>query len=58
MNEDVKQLAKLNQVPLWKVATGLGVADTTFSRWLRKELSDTKKQEIIRIINELKEKED
>lgn len=56
-NKDIRKLARVNDIPLWKIANGLGITDSTFSKWLRKELSDTKKQEIILIINELKEKE-
>lgn len=57
LNQDVRNLAKDNNIPLWKIADGLGITDSTFSKWLRKELSDETKQKVIEIVNKLKEKE-
>ena len=42
----------------WQVADKIGIANTNFSRLLRKELSDEKKAEIRVIIEELKRGEE
>ena len=38
----------------WEVAGALGVSATTFSRWLRFEMTPSKKEEVIKAINELR----
>jgi len=43
-NEAVRMAAKQAGVKLWEVADYCGVADTTFSRQMRKELSEEKQQ--------------
>jgi hypothetical protein len=53
-NLDIRQQIKDSGLPLWAVADHLGIADTTFSKWLRKELPDQKKQEIVKAIEEIK----
>ena len=52
-NQDIKMKAKRNNVKLWEVADKLGIADTTMSRWLRKELPTDKKQAMLDIINQI-----
>lgn len=54
-NNDIKLLAAGAGVKLWQIAKELNVRDDSFSRKLRKELSDDEKQRIFNIINELKE---
>jgi hypothetical protein len=49
-NLDVRQAAKANGVPLWRIAEGLGVVDATLSRWLRHELSAEKKAKAMEVI--------
>ena len=53
MNQDIKQKAKEAGVKLWRVADKLGITDGTFSRKLRKELSQEEKSRIFGIIDEL-----
>lgn len=38
---------------MWRVAERLGIADSNFSRMLRYEISEDKKAEIFKIIDEL-----
>lgn len=52
-NQDVRRAAQAAGVKLWQIADELGIMDTSFSRMLRKELSDEKKAEIFGIIEKL-----
>ena len=51
--EDIKNIAKKNNVCLWKIADELGITDNSFSRKLRKELSPETKSQIKEIIKKL-----
>lgn len=53
VNKDIKTKAKKKGVLIWEIADRLGIADTTMSRKLRKEIPDNEKQEIFKIIDEL-----
>ena len=52
-NKEIKEYIKSRNVPMWRVAERLGIADSSFSRMLRIELSEEKKAEIRVIIDEL-----
>lgn len=52
-NEDIKR-AK-GSVPNWLIAEKLGIHENSFYRLLRQELSKEKKEEILRIIDKLKQ---
>ena len=52
-NKDIKTTAKTKGIKLWEIADKLGIADTTMSRWLRKELPQDKKQKIFNIIDQI-----
>ena len=53
LNKDIKVKARESGVLIWEIADRLGIADTTMSRKLCKELPDSEKQEIFKIIDEL-----
>jgi len=53
-NTDIRQLAKNSGVYLWQIADRVGIADTNFSRKLRRELPEKEKVRIRQIINDLK----
>lgn len=53
MNQDIKIRASEANVKLWKIAEALGIADTTFSKRLRKDLPQEEKERIFSIIKEL-----
>ena len=55
VNRDIRLEAAGAGVKLWQVAESLGIADTSLSRLLRKELPQAKKQEIEEIIKQLVE---
>ena len=49
-NDDIRYAAKKAGVTLWAVAERLGIADTTFSRKLRKELPQAEKDRVMQAI--------
>lgn len=55
-NTDVRTTAKEKKVRFWEVAEYLKISEPTMTRKLRKELPDSEKQEIIKIIDELSAK--
>lgn len=52
-NKDVREYAKIHSVKLWQIANKLHINDGNFSRKLRTELTEDKKAEIFKIIDEL-----
>lgn len=52
-NTDIRNAAGSHGLKLWQIATELGMADSTFSRLLRKELPAEKKAEILAVIDRL-----
>ncbi len=52
-NEEIRR-AK-GSVPNWLIAEKLGIHENSFYRLLRQELSKEKKEEILKIIEELKQ---
>lgn len=53
-NLDIREYAKKQRVNLWQISEKLGYAhETAFSRVLRHELAENKKEEIKKIIDEL-----
>lgn len=50
-NENIRKVAKVAQVPLWRVAEKLGMRDDAFSRMLRHELSEEEQKKCLAIIN-------
>ena len=53
LNADIRKTAQESGVRLWEVAERLGIADSTFSRKLRRELPETEKQRIFAIIDDI-----
>ena len=52
-NTDIRPLARRKGVYLWQIADALGMADSAFSRKLRKELTGEQKAQILAIIDRL-----
>ena len=50
-NLDVRDYIRVKRVKYWEVAEKLGILDCNFSRLLRHELSDARKQEIYNAID-------
>jgi hypothetical protein len=51
-NEDIKTATK--GIPNWAIAEKLNISENSYYRLMRKELSQEKKQEILKIVNEIK----
>lgn len=57
-NNDIRKMARNQDVRLWQIADKLNMQDSNFSKMLRKELPSEKKEHIYKIINEIaKERE-
>lgn len=54
-NKQIRDELKLKGVKQWELAEALGVSEFTFTRWLRKEVSETRRNELIEIISKLAE---
>ena len=54
-NIDVRKAIENAGLKYWQIADRLGVYDGNFSRMLRRELPQEKKQRIIQIIQDLKQ---
>lgn len=52
-NQDIREYAKSHNVKLWQIANALNINDGNFSRKLRVEITEDKKEEIRKIIDEL-----
>lgn len=52
-NNEIKAMAKSKKVCLWEIAEKIGMADTSFSRKLRRELSAEEKKKIFSLIDEI-----
>lgn len=52
-NQEVKTVIKESGCFQWEVAVALGVSEGTLCKWLRQELSQEKKKEILEAIKKL-----
>ena len=55
MNEDIRLIAFRNNVKMYQIADELGIHYVTLNGKLRKKLQEEERQQIINIINKLKE---
>lgn len=53
-NQDIRNEAKKAGVKFWQIADKLGISEPTITRLMRRELNVEKKEEILKIIAELK----
>lgn len=56
-NSDIRNFAKRSGVQLWKIAEKLGIAENTFYRYLRYELTKEQRTQYIEIIKEIAEEQ-
>ena len=52
-NQDIKERAKAEGIPLWMIAEKFGITDGQFSRWLRHEFTAERKKQAFEFIEEL-----
>ena len=52
-NLSLRQRAKSAGIPLWKIASYIGVSEPTITRWLRVPLSCSKEKVILEAISKL-----
>lgn len=52
-NETIREAAKSAGVKLWEVAANCGIADSTFSRQLRRELPGERQKELLSVIQKI-----
>lgn len=52
-NEKIRSEIKKSGFPKWQIASVVGIADTTFSKWLRKEMGEEKQVAIRTAIEKL-----
>ena len=52
-NDDIRKVAKAADIKLWMVAKAIGMNDSCFSRLLREELPEDRKETIFRAIDKL-----
>lgn len=52
-NEDLRNKIYMNHLYNWEVAHAVGIADTTFSKWLRVPLNDERHSRVEKAISEL-----
>ena len=51
---EIKKLILAAGLKIWQVAKAYGVADTTFSKYLRRDFTDEETAKVLNIISELK----
>ena len=51
-NQDVREALQNKGMKQWELADMLGISEFTLTRWLRKELTEDKKELLLKAINE------
>ena len=52
-NQDIRDYAAQKGVYFWEIAMQLGVSEPTMTRWMRVELPEDKRREIVQIIEKI-----
>lgn len=55
-NTEIRKAIDSAGLRYWQVAEELGVADTTFTKWLRKELPEEKRSQVMAAIKKLSDR--
>ena len=53
MNKEIRDKIRIAGLKQWQVAKACGVTESTFIRWLRDELSEDRKNAILKVIGDL-----
>lgn len=54
-NEAIRKSISDSGLRYWEVADAIGIADTTFAKWLRHELPAEKQKQILDTISQMKQ---
>ena len=57
MNERIKQEIKKSRIHNYELAETIGITEYSFSRWFRKELTESQQEQIREAIKQIKESE-
>lgn len=52
-NSNIRNAARIANIPQWKIAEALGISEATFTRWLRAKLSPEREEKVMAIIDRL-----
>ena len=52
-NSNIRNAARIANIPQWKIADALGISEATLTRWLRFKLSTERENKILAIIDRL-----
>ena len=52
-NQDIRDYAAQKGVYFWEIAMQLGISEPTITRWMRVELPEDKRREIVQIIDKI-----
>lgn len=52
-NQELRDLMYTNRLKNWEVAQAIQISDSRFSVWLRTELSDERKERVLKAIESL-----
>ena len=53
-NAEIRELIRKRRLRHYEIAEAIGINEFTLSRWLRNELTDEKKREIVEAIEQIK----
>lgn len=56
-NQNVRNTAKANHIPLWRIAIQIGVSEATLTRWLRVPLTTEQESTIMAAIDSIAKEE-
>lgn len=54
MNKEIIRAMDQARVYRWEIAAQLGISEPTFYRWLRRELPQDKKEQILKAIEQIR----
>lgn len=52
-NLNIRNAARIADIPQWKIADALGISEATFTRWLRVKLSPEREKKVMEVIDRL-----
>lgn len=53
-NRDIRERIKKAGLAQWRVADEIGIGEYTFTRWLRRKLTDERRERVLAAIERLK----